>query len=364
MSSNAPFPKSSPKSHGLSRSSMTSSLGPRLKDSPQRNVNRRDADLQLYMQEARRTDLLSAEEEVQLGWKRINEQCATSRERLIRANIRLVVSIARSYAGRGLSMSDLIAEGNLSLVHAVDGFDPSRGVRFATYASWWIKNSLKRALLNPAQVMHVPAYMIRLIAKWKVAFHKLQLATGETPTLQEVATEMDLPLRQVRIIRHAVRQFHASTTPGRGSSGDLVELGQIITDSRAEAPGERLLRTEELRVLQTLLDRIDIRDAQVLRMRFGLNGEEPSTLREIANSLGLSGESVRQILSQALKSLNAGLTYPHDRCSTRGGVGMNTAENDSSRISWLDGSCPQTEPREKIRSAAKKSTRPEHAVSK
>ena len=261
-------------------------------------------DLRAYLREINRHALLTQEEERELGWRIINENCPEARERMIRCNLRLVVSIAKQYTGRGLPISDLIEEGNVGLMRAVEGFDPAQGARFSTYASWWIKQGMKRALINAAQPVHIPAYMVELVAKWKVAYRRLEAEMGTTPTLQDLAKAMDLPLRKVRIIRRAVKAFQTPATP-RNASGELMSMSDMIADQRNGTPSERLFAEEDLRVLRQLLESIDEREAQVLRMRFGLDGGDPYTLRQISDELNLSRERVRQIVDEALTKLNA-----------------------------------------------------------
>src|ERR1043165_7761533 len=134
------------------------------------------SDLQLYLREINTTALLTAEEEKELGWAIINDNCPMARERMIRANLRLVVAISKNCSNRGLPLTDLIEEGNIGLLGAVEGFDPAQGARFSTYASWWIKQAIKRALINATQPVHIPAYMVELIAKWKIAYRRLEAA--------------------------------------------------------------------------------------------------------------------------------------------------------------------------------------------
>jgi len=269
------------------------------------------SELQLYLDEIRRTPLLTAEEERELGWAIINDDCRASRDRMIRANLRLVVAIAKSYSNRGLPLSDLIEEGNIGLVRAVEGFDPAQGARFSTYASWWIKQSIKRALMHFGQPVHVPAYMVELIVKWKAAARRIEQQTGAPPSMEELAEAIDVPMRKARIIKRAIKAFKGPAQEGgRGSAdgGDLWSMAEMLSDTSVGTPEEASLRSEELGVLRRLMETIDEREGQILRLRFGLDGREPMTLKEIADDVGLSRERVRQIVEEALAQLNQRLT--------------------------------------------------------
>lgn len=263
------------------------------------------SDLQLYLREINRTALLTAEEERELGWKIINDNCQESRDRMIRANLRLVVAIAKKYNGRGLHLTDLIEEGNIGLLRAVEGFDPAQGARFSTYASWWIKQAIKRALMNAAQPIHVPAYMVELIAKWKEASRRLEAELGHPPTMDQLAERMELPPKKIRIIRRAVKALRSPNQEPTDADGDLVGLAELVADSRNGLPEERIFDNEQRFTLRKLLESIDEREAKVLRLRFGLDGREALTLKQIADEIGISRERVRQIVDEALTKLNA-----------------------------------------------------------
>lgn len=262
------------------------------------------SDLQLYLNEINRVPLLTAEEERELGWAIINDNCPVSRERMIRSNLRLVVAIAKNYTNRGLSLTDLIEEGNIGLMRAVEGFDPAQGARFSTYASWWIKQAIKRALINARQPIHIPAYMVELIAKWKVASRELERELGATPSVEQLAERMELPVKKVRIIKRAVKAFRTPAQEGNGVDGDLIRMADLVADERVSTPDESVLRGEELDVLRRLLETIDDREAMILRLRFGLDGREPLTLKQIADEVGISRERVRQIVDESLEKLN------------------------------------------------------------
>src|SRR5216684_1597107 len=165
--------------------------------------------LETYLSEINETPLLTAEQEKQLAL-RIEEGDSEARDHMVRANLRLVVNIARSYTGKGLGLQDLIAEGNLGLMRAVDGFDPSMNTRFSTYASYWIKQSIKRALVNTAKTIRIPAYMVELLAKWRRATVQLQDQLGRPPTYEEIAHNLELPKKKLAIIIKAIRVYNAT----------------------------------------------------------------------------------------------------------------------------------------------------------
>src|SRR5690242_20139801 len=229
------------------------------------------SDLQLYLKQINEVPLLTAAEERELGWRIINDNDHAAKEHMVKANLRLVVSIGKNYVHRGLPLADLIDEGNIGLLRAVEGFDPAQGARFSTYASWWIKQAIKRALMNATQPVHIPAYMVELIAKWKIAYRRLEAELGVPPTLQDLAKAMDLPLKKVRIIRRSIRAFQSPARGMKDDAGDLLNLSEMVADTRMGAPEEKVFKHEELSLLKHLLESIDEREASVLRMRFGLD---------------------------------------------------------------------------------------------
>lgn len=256
--------------------------------------------LETYLREINETALLTADEEKQLS-RRIGEGDKEARDRMVRANLRLVVNIARAYTGKGLPLQDLIEEGNLGLLRAVEGFDPEMNTRFSTYASYWIKQSIKRALVNSAKTIRIPAYMVELLSKWRRATAKLQDDFGRTPTAQEVAAELGLPKKKLRIVKKAIQLYNSSPQSDQSESG--WSLGEMVADSRTKAPEDELMDHDNLEHVFKMLDKMDAREATILRMRFGLDSAEPKTLKEIGETLGLTRERVRQIENEALSKL-------------------------------------------------------------
>jgi RNA polymerase primary sigma factor len=258
------------------------------------------APLETYLRQINETPLLSAAEERELAY-RIEDGDQEARDQMVRANLRLVVNIARSYPGKGLPLQDLIAEGNLGLMRAVEGFDASMNTRFSTYASYWIKQSIKRAVINTAKPIRIPAYMADLMIKWRRATTRLQEELGRTPTPEEIAQNLELPAKKLKIIKKAIRIYNASPQTSDTDSG--LSIDELCMDENTQAPIAQMGQAEELQEVLHLLDQLDKREATVLRMRFGLNGDDPKTLKEIGESLGLTRERVRQIELEALRKM-------------------------------------------------------------
>jgi RNA polymerase primary sigma factor len=261
--------------------------------------------LETYLREINETALLTADQEKALA-RQIGEGSTEARDQMVRANLRLVVNIARGYTGKGLALQDLIEEGNLGLLRAVEGFDPTMNTRFSTYASYWIKQSIKRALVNTAKTIRIPAYMVELLAKWRRATNKLNDELGRPPTHEEIARFMGLPKKKLNIIKKAIRVYNAAPQTDQGEQGWSID--EMLQDSRSKTPDTEMVETDDLKHVMLLLDKMDKREATVLRMRFGLDDEEPKTLKEIGECLGLTRERVRQIESEALAKLSDNLS--------------------------------------------------------
>jgi RNA polymerase primary sigma factor len=266
--------------------------------------------LETYLREINETALLTAQDEQELA-RAIANGDVRARDRMVRANLRLVVNIARGYTGKGLSLPDLIEEGNLGLLRAVEGFDPGVGTRFSTNASYWIKQSIKRALNNCAKPIRIPAYMVELLRKWRRASARLTEELGRTPTPEEVARVLGLQKKKLPIIKKAIRIYNS--TPQTDQSETGWSLGEIVMDERLKTPEDELVEHDVLKHVREMLGVMDQREATVLKMRFGLEDQEPHTLKEIGEALGLTRERVRQIETEALGKLADGLKDPRER---------------------------------------------------
>jgi len=260
--------------------------------------------LQLYLRQINESPLLTADEEKMLARRIIHQSDPAARERMVRSNLRLVVNIAKHYVNRGLSLPDLIEEGNIGLLKAVEGFDPENGSRFSTYASWWIKQAIKRALINSVQPIHIPAYMMELMTKFRQATRVLEEKLGRAPNTEELAAQMKVSPKKVRIIKKAIKAFNAPTQFSGGGSGDeQVTIEDVVADTNNLTPDEAVSGFDDLRKLDRLLDQIDERAATILKLRYGLEGDEPMTLKQIGQKIGLTRERVRQIEHETLRQL-------------------------------------------------------------
>src|SRR5204862_3462753 len=199
--------------------------------------------LETYLREINETALLSADQEKQLAY-RIGQGDTQARVQMVRANLRLVVNIARGYSGKGLGLQDLIEEGNLGLLRAVEGFDPAMGTRFSTYASYWIKQSIKRALINTGKTIRIPAYMVELLSKWRRATARLTEELGRTPTPEEIARVLGLAKKKLPIIKKAIKIYNATPQTDQSEAG--WTLGDMVMDDRLKSPEEVMLNSDNL----------------------------------------------------------------------------------------------------------------------
>ena len=261
--------------------------------------------LETYLREINEVALLTADEEKMLA-KRIEQGDDLARDRMVRANLRLVVNIARGYVGKGLALQDLIEEGNLGLLRAVQGFDPEVGTRFSTYASYWIKQSIRRAVMNNGRPIRLPAYMVSLLSKWKRATAVLADGLGRAPTPEEVGKALRLSKKKMGIVAQAI-EVNNLTAHADGSQDDGYALDDVLTDERSKAPDALLIESDAMEQVMHRLDELDDREATVIRMRFGLAPYVAMTLREVGENLGLTRERVRQLENQALLKLTSSL---------------------------------------------------------
>lgn len=260
-----------------------------------------------YLQEIQRHPLLTADEEKALA-RRVQNQDAdhvdamTARETLILANLRLVVSVAKRYAGRGLTLPDLVEEGNVGLVHAVEKFDPDMDTRFSTYATWWIKQAIRRAIVNKVKTIRIPTYLAEELARWRRFARQFEQEHGRGPEDHELLGALQPQAGRRRLL---VRLFR-TTAPGDASVSldTLFEAVDAVIDPRAQRPDLIDFASWERSGLAERVARLPEREAQVVRLRYGLGEvEQPLTLREIAERMGLSRERVRQLEHQAVKRL-------------------------------------------------------------
>ncbi len=269
----------------------------------------RDHGLDTYLADINEVPLLTPEQEIELA-RKIGSGDMEAREHMIRANLRLVVSIAKKYVNRGLSFMDLIEEGNIGLMKAVEKFDADAGCRFSTYATWWIKQGIRRALVNTVKTVRVPSYMSEIVSRWKATAMELNYRLGRSPTSSEIAQELDLPENNWDLVRETVL---ANSQPTHSMNQDASSVfNDALEDPQTRSPEEEMFNNMELARLGELLSAIDEREGEILKLRYGLGTGEPMTLKSIGQRFGLTRERVRQMEQQALQKLYGILSAEFD----------------------------------------------------
>src|SRR5213596_620689 len=259
-----------------------------------------DTGIKIYLREIGQIPLLTPDQEIELAAK-IKKGDREARALMIRSNLRLVVKIAHDYANLGLPLLDLISEGNIGLMKAVERFDPAKGGKLSTYAAWWIKQSIKRALANQSKTIRLPVHLVDKISKMRRTAMKLQEVFGREPTDEELAEELGMTAARVTQLRTAaIRPASLDAPIGDDDSNNFAE---VVQDENAETPYEQLEDKTVTRMLQEMVTTLDPREATILRYRFGLDGGSEKTLEEVGQKFGVTRERVRQIQNIALAKL-------------------------------------------------------------
>ena len=259
-----------------------------------------DGGIKIYLREIGKTPLLTPAEEIQLA-DRIKNGDMEARAHMIRANLRLVVKIAQDYANYGLPLLDLISEGNIGLMKAVERFDPNKGGKLSTYAAWWIKQSIKRALANQSKTIRLPVHMVDKIAKMRRITMLLAESTGREPTDDELAEELGIPRRKLALLKRASQRPTSLDAPV--NDGEKTDYGEIIGDDRAVNPLDALADKNLHHQLDDLLEVLDEREHRIIDARFGLNGKKPMTLEDVGREFGVTRERIRQLQNVALEKI-------------------------------------------------------------
>ncbi len=256
--------------------------------------------IKAYLKDVRPIPLLTAQEEIDLA-KRIQKGDKKARDQMIRSNLRLVISIAKRYSNLGVPLSDLIEEGNIGLMKSVDKFDPNRGFRFSTYAAWWIKQGISRAIIDQGKMIRVPVYMNEEILKYKKAIEEMTHKLKRKPRMGEIAKKLQVPVDKIKELEGSIAKMSSLDAP-IGEDGD-GQVKDIIEDESMAAPDEQLEVFFNKERARMILNSLSERERKIIEMRFGLGDGELYTLAEIAEKLGVSRERVRQLEEATIKKL-------------------------------------------------------------
>ncbi len=268
-----------------------------------------DGGIKIYLREIGKTPLLTREEEVELA-DRIKKGDKEARAHMIKANLRLVVKIAQDYANYGLPLLDLISEGNIGLMKAVERFDPNKGGKLSTYAAWWIKQSIKRALANQSKTIRLPVHMVDKISKMRRVAMVLSEELGREPTDEELSEEIGIDRGKLAQLKAAAQRPASLDAPIGEDDG--TQFGEIIGDEKAQTPLELLSHKNMHMQLDDLLDVLDERERKIVDARFCLGGQKPKTLEEVGQEFGVTRERIRQLQNIALKKLRRALQKKED----------------------------------------------------
>lgn len=259
-----------------------------------------DNSIKIYMREMGQFSMLSADEEIKLA-KRIAEGDQSAKNELVEANLRLVVSLARHYQGCGLSYQDLIQEGNIGLIKAAEKFDVSKGFRFSTYASWWIKQALSRAIADQSRTIRIPVHMTENINKFKKTERELLSKLNREPKVKEIADAMGISEKQAKEIQSYI--VEPTSLDIQVGDDDDTTIGSFIEDTHFVNPESAYIKESNGDVVNAVLDTLSDREANILRLRFGIGGKKAMTLEEVGKEYGLTRERIRQIEAKALRKL-------------------------------------------------------------
>ncbi|MFT7172349.1 MAG: RNA polymerase primary sigma factor [Paracoccaceae bacterium] len=288
---------------------------------PNKNMSHPDTDssVRLYMREIMQTDLLTPAQEVELA-ERIKQGDEKARELMIKANLRLVVKLARDYSNYGVPLADLISEGNIGLMKAVEKFDPEKGGKLSTYAGWWIKQAIKRALANQGKTIRLPIHLVDKLARVRRITAMLTEEMGEEPTNEVLSDVLGIPERKLAMLKQAAQRPASLDAPvGEDSAATYAEM---IGDENAVSPLDELANKNHLEELGEMLGVLDERESAIIGSRFGLNGKKVMTLEEISHNFGVSRERIRQVQNAAIAKMRKVLSKKEKNPNALGGIAL------------------------------------------